>query len=190
MTEQTPKKPVEIIDSPIYMDYNFSAGRATAHFLRSIKDGKLVGQRSPITGKVIVPPRGSDPETGEATTEEVTLGDTATVISFTVVYIPIPNSAVQPPFVVANLVLDDSDQTFIHLVSGCKNEDVQIGTRVKAVWKDKSEWGYGLDNIAYFQPNGQAAIDIEQLKIKRLKETAIFRQKTKKENLKKESVHA
>jgi len=53
-------------------------------------------------------------------TEEVPLPDTGTVITFTIVYLPIPTSALEPPFVVANLVLDGSDQTFIHLVSGCK----------------------------------------------------------------------
>lgn len=173
MSEQ---KPVEIIESPIYMDYTFAAGRATSRFLRSIKEGKLVGQRSPKTGKVIVPPRGSDPETGVPTVEEVQLPETATVITFTVVYIPIPNSKVQPPFIVANLVLDDSDQTFIHLVSGCDNKDVKIGTRVKAVWKDKSEWDYGLDNIAYFQPiEGEAPVDIDELKAQRLKATEKYR---------------
>lgn len=173
MSEQ---KPVEIIESPVYMDYTFAAGRATSRFLRSIKEGKLVGQRSPKTGKVIVPPRGSDPESGVPTVEEVQLPETATVITFTVVYIPIPNSKVQPPFIVANLVLDDSDQTFIHLVSGCKNEEVQIGTRVKAVWKDQSEWDYSLDNIAYFQPiEGEAPVNIDELKAKRLKETEKYR---------------
>ncbi|HNL92398.1 MAG TPA: hypothetical protein PKH01_05815, partial [Pseudomonadales bacterium] len=75
-----------------------------------------------------------------------------------------------PPFIVANLVLDDTDQTFIHLISGCKNEEVQIGTRVKAVWRDKSEWDYTFNNIEYFQPiAGEAPINISDLKAKRLK---------------------
>jgi hypothetical protein len=78
--------------------------------------------------------------------------------------------ALEPPFVVANLVLDGSDQTFIHLVSGCKNEDVQIGMRVKAVWKDKSEWDYSMDNIAYFAPTGEPNVDIVALKASRLEE--------------------
>ncbi|MBK8289326.1 MAG: OB-fold domain-containing protein [Cellvibrionales bacterium] len=169
-------KPVEIIDSPVYMNYSFAAGRATSNFLRSIKEGKLVGQRSSITGKVIVPPRGSDAETGTPTFEEVELPDTATVIMFTVVYIPIPNSKVQPTFIVANMVLDNSDQTFIHLVSGCKNEDVKIGTRVKAVWRDKSEWAYSFNNIEYFQPiAGEAPVDIDALRAKRLKEVEAFK---------------
>ena len=163
-------KPVEIMESPVYMQYSFAAGRATSRFLKSIKEGKLVGQRSSVTGKVIVPPRGADAETGTPTTEEVAVPDTATVITFTIVHLPIPGSKVQPPFIVANLVLDDTDQTFIHLISGCKNEEVQIGTRVKAVWRDKSEWDYTFNNIEYFQPiAGEAPINISDLKAKRLK---------------------
>ena len=161
---------IELIECPVVLDYNFSAGAAPTRFLRGMKQGKLTGQRSPLTGKVIVPPRGACPESGLPTTEEVPLPDTATVITFTIVYLPIPTSKLDPPFIVANLVLDGSDQTFIHLVSGCANEDVKIGMRVKAVWKDKSEWDYSMDNIAYFEPTGEPPVDIEALKAKRLEE--------------------
>ena len=168
MTEA--RKNIEMIECPIVLNYNFSAGRATTRFLRGMKEGKLIGQRSPLTGKVIVPPRGACPESGLPTVEEVPLPDTATVITFTIVHLPIPTSKLDPPFIVANLVLDGSDQTFIHLVSGCANEDVKIGMRVKAVWKDKSEWDYSMDNIAYFAPTGEPPVDIEALKATRLEE--------------------
>ena len=163
---------VEIMESPIVLKYNFSAGRATSKFLRSTKEGKLVGQRSPKTGKIIIPPRGSDPETGTATVEEVELSDKGTVISFTIVHIPIPNNPIQPPYIIANLVLDGADQTFIHLVSECNNEDIQIGTRLEAVWKDKSEWDYSLENIKYFRPIDEPPADIDKLKAERLAEAA------------------
>ena len=117
-----------------------------------------------------MPPRGADPESGLPTEGEVPLADTATVITFTIVFLPIPTSKLDPPFIVANLVLDGSDQTFIHLVSGCANEDVKIGMRVKAVWKDQSEWDYSMDNIAYFEPTGELPVDIEALKTQRLAE--------------------
>jgi uncharacterized OB-fold protein len=161
---------IEMIECPVSLDYNFSAGAAPTRFLRGMKEGKLIGQRSPLTGKVIVPPRGADPESGLPTEGEVPLADTATVITFTIVFLPIPTSKLDPPFIVANLVLDGSDQTFIHLVSGCANEDVKIGMRVKAVWKDQSEWDYSMDNIAYFEPTGELPVDIEALKTQRLAE--------------------
>ena len=107
--------------------------------------------------------------------EEVELPDTGTVISFTIVHIPIPNAPVQPPFVVANIVLDECDQSFIHLVAECDNDALQIGERVKAQWKDESEWGLSLENIRYFVPTGEGAIDIGELKAKRMKETEKYR---------------
>lgn len=170
MSEKKISDTVEVMESPVVLYYNFSAGYATSKFLRGCKEGKLIGQRSPGTGKVTAPPRGACPETGVPTVDEVQLKDTGTVMSFTIVHIPIPNNPIQPPYIIANLVLDECDQTFIHLISECNNADIQIGTRVKAVWKDKSEWDYTLENIKYFKPTGEAAIDVDKLKASRLAE--------------------
>lgn len=169
------KEQVIGFDSPISLHYTFAAGRATSKFLKEVKKGRLVGQRSSVTGKVIVPPRGSDPETGTPTVDEVLLPDVGTVISFTIVHIPIPGNPIEPPFIIANIVLDESDQTFIHLISDCDNDEVQMGTRVKAVWKDESEWDYGIDNIQYFKPLDEPLVNIDELKAKRLKETEGYR---------------
>ena len=169
------KKMVEGFESPIELKYSFSAGKATSVFLREIREGRIVGQRSAVTGFVSVPPRGACPISGTPMTEVVSLPETGTVISFTIVHIPIPNAPVFPPFVVANIVLDNSDQTFIHLVSECDNDKLQIGQRVKAVWKDKAEWGLNMENIKYFVPTGEAPVDIAELKAKRIKETEKYR---------------
>ena len=169
------KEMVEGVEHPINLTYNFSAGSATADFLNAIKRGKIIGHRSSVTGKVTVPPRGSDPESGSKTTEIVELPETATVCSFTIVHIPIPNAPVQPPFVVANLVIDESDQTFIHLISEIPNEDVRIGMRVKAIWRPEEEWTLSMDNIKYFVPIDEPDVDVAALKEKRLKETEKYR---------------
>lgn len=169
------KQMVEGFDAPISLHYTFAAGRATSKFLREIKKGHIVGQRSPKSGKVTVPPRGACPEFGVPTTDEVRLADVGTVISFTIVYIPIPNNPVKPPYIIANIVLDGSDQTFIHLISECNNEDVQQGTRVKAKWKPEEEWDYSMDNIQYFVPLDEPVVDIEELKKERLKEAEKYK---------------
>ena len=169
------KKPIEGFESPINLRYSFAAGRATSTFLRQIKEGKIIGHRSSQTGMVIVPPRGSCTVTGTPTTEEVQLPETGTVKSFTIVHIPIPNSPLKPPMVIANIVLDESDQSFIHLIGECENDDVEIGSRVQVVWRDKEEWGYGMDNIAYFKPLDEPKVDLEELEQKRVKETEKYR---------------
>ena len=163
------KEMIEGFDSPINLHYTFAAGKATSKFLREIKKGRIVGQRSEVTGMVSVPPRGACPISGTPTVEEVELPETGTIISFTIVHLPIPNAPVQPPFVVANIVLDESDQTFIHLVAECDNDALKIGDKVKAVWRDESEWGLNFENIKYFVPTGEW-VDIKELKAQRMKE--------------------
>jgi uncharacterized OB-fold protein len=91
----------------------------------------------------------------------VELSDKATVQSFTIVSIPIPNNPIEPPFIIANVVPDGANVSFIHLMSECVNEDVHIGQRVQAVWKPEDEWGYSMDNIRYFKPLDEPDVPIE-----------------------------
>lgn len=151
------------MEAPIYLSYKFTAGEATSRFLVAVKEGRLVGQRCPQCNNVYVPPRGSCAACGVATAEEVEVSDKATVESFTIVWIPIPNNPIQPPYVIANLVADGSNISFIHLMSECVNEDVHMGQRVQAVWKEQSEWTYAMDNIRYFKPIDEPDVPIEHI---------------------------
>ena len=89
------------IDVPIYLKYNFTAGTAAARFLAQVKRGRLTGQRCPGCEQVYIPPRGSCPACGVPTQEEVEVADKATVESFTIVSIPIPNNPIQPPYILS-----------------------------------------------------------------------------------------
>jgi len=151
------------IEVPIYLKYNFTAGTAAARFLAQVKRGKLTGQRCPGCQQVYIPPRGSCPACGVPTEEEVEVADKATVQSFTIVTIPIPNNPIQPPYIIANLVADGANISFLHLISECVNEDVHIGQRVQAVWKPEAEWDYAMDNIRYFRPIDEPDVPVERI---------------------------
>ena len=151
------------IEVPIYLKYNFTAGTAAARFLAQVKRGKLTGQRCPGCQQVYIPPRGSCPACGVPTEEEVEVADKATVESFTIVTIPIPTNPIQPPYVIANLVVDGANISFLHLISECVNEDVHIGQRVQAVWKPEAEWDYAMDNIRYFKPIDEPDVPVERI---------------------------
>jgi hypothetical protein len=151
------------IEVPIYLQYNFTAGTAPARFLSQVKKGVLTGQRCPRCANVYVPPRGSCAACGVATEEEVVLSDKATVESFTIVAIPIPNNPIQPPYIIANLVADGANLSFIHLMSECVNEEVHIGQRVQAVWKPEEEWDYAMDNIRYFKPLDEPDVPVDMI---------------------------
>ena len=156
-------EPITGIEAPIYLDYNFTAGRATSLYLTQVKNGKLVGQRCPSCRNVYIPPRGSCAACGVATQEEVELSNKATVESFTIVHIPIPGNPIKPPYVIANLVPDGANISFLHLISECNNDDVHSGMRVEAVWKDASEWGYAMENIQYFVPLDEPDVPVEEI---------------------------
>lgn len=151
------------IEVPIYLKYNFTAGTAPARFLTQVKKGVLTGQRCPKCEQVYVPPRGSCPACGVATVEEVEVSDKATVQSFTIVAIPIPNNPIKPPYIIANLVADGANISFIHLMSECVNEEVHIGQRVKAVWKPEEEWDFAMDNIRYFKPLDEPDVPVAMI---------------------------
>jgi uncharacterized OB-fold protein len=154
---------ITVINAPVYLKYNFTAGRAPSRFLAQIKNGVLTGQRCPKCAAVYAPPRGSCAACGVPTEEEVVLSDKATVQSFTIVSIPIPNNPIQPPFVVANVVADGANISFIHLLSECVNADVHIGQRVQAVWKPQAEWDFAMDNIRYFKPIDEPDVPVDKI---------------------------
>jgi hypothetical protein len=151
------------IEAPIYLQYTFTAGSAPARFLSQVKKGVLTGQRCPGCHNVYCPPRGSCAACGLPTEEEVVLSDKATVQSFTIVAIPIPNNPIQPPYIIANLVPDGSNISFIHLMSECVNEEVHIGQRVQALWKPEEEWDYAMDNIRYFKPIDEPDVPVDRI---------------------------
>jgi len=153
--------PIEEIQTPIRLDYRYTAGGATARFLRGLKEGRILGQRCPSCQKVIVPARGACARCGVATKEEIELPDRGTVTTFCVVHIPVPGSAVKPPFVCATIKLDGADIGLFHLVSEIPPDEVRPGMRVKAQWKPREEWDCTLENIRYFTPTGEPDVELE-----------------------------
>lgn len=149
-------EPVELVRTPVELDYLYCAGQAASRFLRAIEGGKLIGQRCPVDGKVYFPTRGSCPEHGVPTEGEmVEVADKGTVVSFSVVRVPSENLAVELPFAAVTLLLDGADSTFTHVLSECALEDVHMGMRVRAVWLPREEWTTSMRNIKYFKPAGE-----------------------------------
>jgi uncharacterized OB-fold protein len=158
-----PQDMITGIDVPIVHKYNFTAGAAPTRFLAQVKKGKLTGGRCPTCSAVYIPPRGSCASCGVATVDEVELADKGTVQSFTIVAIPIPNNPIEPPYIIANLVVDGANISFIHLMSECVNEEVHVGQRVQAVWKPEEEWDFAMDNIRYFKPIDEPDVPVEMI---------------------------
>jgi uncharacterized OB-fold protein len=153
---------VELVKVPVQLDYTYSAGQAASRFLRGLADGKLLGQRCPVDGKVYCPTRGACAEHGVPTAGEIVeVKDRGTIVSYSIVRVPSENLQVELPFAAVTILLDGADSTFSHVVSEVKLEDVKMGMRVQAVWQPRDTWTTSMKNIKYFKPSGEpdAAFD-------------------------------
>jgi hypothetical protein len=156
--------PIEILRTPISLDYDYSAGQSASRFLRAIAQGKLMGQRCPVDGRVYFPSRGSCPQHGVTFGDEaVELPDKGTIVTFSIVRVPSANIPLELPYITVNVLLDGADTIMMHVLDA-ELEDVHMGMRVQAVWKPKEEWTISTGNIIYFQPIDEPDADYESYK--------------------------
>ncbi len=156
--------PVRSIRTPARLDFNYTAGRASSHFLHRVANKELYGQRCPVCKMVYVPPRGCCPTDGVPTVEDVELRDNGTITSFCVVNVPFMGTLMEIPYVSALILLDNSDIPIMHLIQEVPYDQVHAGMRVEAVWVPDEEMGPTLESIKYFRPNGEEDAPYESYK--------------------------
>ncbi|MGH3378148.1 MAG: Zn-ribbon domain-containing OB-fold protein [Actinoallomurus sp.] len=154
---------VTTINAPVHADYRLSAGQALTRFLSGIAEGRILGHRCGVCGKVYVPMKGLCPVDGVPTTEEVEVPDTGTVTTYAVNNIPDPR-APDVPFVSAYVLLDGSDIAMLALVAGIPADQVRMGMRVRAVWRPREEWDQNMANIKWFAPTGEDDVPYDDLR--------------------------
>ena len=145
---------VRSVRTPAQLDYEFTAGDANTRFLRGITEKRIIGQQAP-GGRVYVPPRGADPELGQPTPINVEVAQVGTVTSFCVVNLQFYGSVMEIPYVSALILLDGADLSIMHLIQEMPADQVRIGMRVEAVWRDDADIEPTLESIKYFRPNGE-----------------------------------
>ena len=154
-------EPVTGIVTPIDLEYKHTASPAETLYLKALAEGRLVGGRADADSKVYFPARAADPIDGRPTEEMVDLGDNGTITTFCIVNVPFAGQKIKPPFVAAYVLVDGADIPVLHRVLGCNADEVRMGMRVKAVWKPREEWGYTLENVDHFEPNGEPDADYD-----------------------------
>ena len=158
------QEPIELLRLPISLEYLYSAGQSASRFLRGIKEGKLLGQRCPVSGKVYFPSRGSSPKHGVPFEGDVVeLPDTGTLVTYAIVRVPSENIPLELPYIAVQVLLDGADTVLMHVLK-CDLDEVRMGMRVKATWKPKEEWDTSVGNILYFEPTGEPDADYETYK--------------------------
>ena len=148
-------EPVRSVRTPARLDYEFTAGEASSRFLKGITQKKIIGQRANETSRVYVPPRGADPELGATTPIEVEVAQVGTVTSFCMVNVAFYGSVMELPYTSALILLDGADLSIMHLIQEIPADEVRIGMRVEAVWRDDADIEPTLESIKWFKPNGE-----------------------------------
>jgi len=147
---------IELLRIPVELDYTYSAGQSASRFLRAIAEGRLLGQRCPVDGKVYFPTRGSCPQHGVPTAgDPVELPDRGCIVTYSIVRVPSENIPLELPYIAVQVLLDGADTVLMHVLGESSLEDVHMGMRVQAVWRPRGEWTTSIGNILYFKPTGE-----------------------------------
>ncbi|WP_238946861.1 Zn-ribbon domain-containing OB-fold protein [Seongchinamella unica] len=117
--------------------YTRSTGPVVGRFLTELRDRNIVGIKA-SDGRVVVPPMEYDPDTAEALSEFVDVGEEGEVVSFAWVKEPRESHPSEQPFAWAMIKLDGADVPMVHWIRAGREADVSTGVRVRAVWAEET----------------------------------------------------
>jgi uncharacterized OB-fold protein len=135
------------------LPYRRSLGPVVGAFLTGLRDGQVLGSRT-AAGRVVVPPLEYDPDTGDAVSEIVGVGQAGVVTTWAWVPEPLPKHPLDRPFAWAMVQLDGADTSMLHALDASSPDDVRTGMRVRIRWSDERV-GHVRD-IACFEPETEA----------------------------------
>jgi uncharacterized OB-fold protein len=131
MTQSPPTFSAEHV---VRYDYRRSVGPVLGRFFTGLRDGRIVGARTP-DGRVLVPPMEHDPETGEDLSELVEVGPGGSVTTWAWVHTPRPKHPLERPFAWALIRFDGASSGFLHVVDAGEESRMATGMRVKPRWR-------------------------------------------------------
>lgn len=151
VTEKLEGMDVWIYHGQIYIPNRYSAGAVGSQFLIEIRDKKrIMGTRCPTCNRVYVPARSICKDCFGQLDELVEVSDKGTVLTYTVCNQPNPVQPVETPLVYGIVQLDGADTGFVHMLGEVNPEQLRIGMRVQAVFKEERE--ASILDIKYFKP--------------------------------------
>jgi len=153
VTEKLEGMDVWIYHGRIYIPNTYAAGAVGSQFLIALRDKKrIMGTRCPTCNRVYVPARSVCKDCFSQLDEWVEVSDKGTLLTYTVCNQPNPVQPVEPPIIYGIIQLDGADNGFVHMLGEVDLEQLRIGMRVQAVFKEKRE--ASILDIKYFKPLG------------------------------------
>jgi uncharacterized OB-fold protein len=151
VTEKLEGMDVWIYHGQIYIPNTYSAGAVGSRFLIALRDKKkIMGMRCPTCNRVYVPARSSCKDCFSQLDEWVEVSDMGTLQTYTICHEANRVQPVAVPIVYGIIQLDGADNGFVHMLGEVEPEQLRIGMRVQAVFKEKRE--ASILDIKYFRP--------------------------------------
>jgi uncharacterized OB-fold protein len=142
-------------------DFAWDTGVAIGSYLAGLKKGVILGSSCSHCHKIVVPPRTVCEWCFRPMDEYVQVQDTGIVNTFSLCYVTWDVQRIKEPEIPAVIQLDGastlSDTSVImggimHKLGEVDPKKVEIGMRVKAVWKPETERTGSVTDILYFKP--------------------------------------
>jgi len=136
------------------LKYAWSAGVATGRYLRGLKRAEIWGRTCYGCGRTLVPPRMYCERCFKPTSRWVKLEDTGRVVTYSVSYVNADASRRKEPIIVAVIEIDGASPLvgILHTLGEVEPDDVKVGMKVRAVWKDERDREGAITDIRYFRP--------------------------------------
>jgi uncharacterized OB-fold protein len=162
----------------ISLNYRDTLFPHNARYAQGLLDGKFIGQRSPVSGKVSIPSKGYDPIARVMMTpaDDVELSHTGTVVSYTVITpVKYHGQKQTEPYLSAKIFLDGADQSLPQQdIRNIPTEEFRVGMRLRAVFKPPSkrnvdavdnDWMYPTigDVVERWEPAGEPDVPLDEL---------------------------
>lgn len=141
----------EVLSAPYTLQYAYkrALGPVIGRFLTGLRDGQILGVRT-SDGRVMVPPAEYDPQSSEALSDFVTVGETGDVVSWCWVAQPRRGQPLDRPFGFALIKLDGADTPMLHAVDAGESTKMSTGMRVRVRWQQERVGR--IEDIACFEP--------------------------------------
>jgi len=170
-----PDEPVRMMDYFMHLEYHELVCPIVLTYAAALMKGKLLGQVSPASGLVYVPPRSYDPVACVWLGDEhlVELEDRGVVTNFTVVTpVQYYGQEKTEPFAKASILLDGpGGMLSLQDILDVPPDEVRVGMRVEAVWLPENErsideignrsWGSAAGCIEGWRPTGEPDLPAE-----------------------------
>lgn len=141
------------------LHYAWDNGPAVGRYLAELKEGRIVGKTCNSCGRILLPPRMFCELCWRPTDDWVECGDTGTVNTFCISHVDwkadrLDIEGGERPYTPAVIEIDGASpgMGILHFLENVEPKQINIGMKVRAVWKPPEDREGAITDILYFEP--------------------------------------